>query len=149
MLHGRVGHGGFEEGAGHESLQDPTPPALARFHPVPTRPVFEPQAVAYAPEMEMPAVPRPEQLPRPQGGSSRRSLPQNRAAQKAAQEFGVVTEDAVETQVAENAYPEPTMMIRQASYEAPSDESGATKSNRFTAAPQKNAVTWKVARRRA
>ncbi len=41
-------HGGFrgEEGGHMPPPPDPTPAANTRFHPVPTRPVFEPQVVA-------------------------------------------------------------------------------------------------------
>lgn len=44
-------HGGFrgEEGGHMPPPPDPTPAANTRFHPVPTRPVFEPQVVAEAP----------------------------------------------------------------------------------------------------
>ncbi|MBL9081701.1 MAG: hypothetical protein JNK76_07845 [Planctomycetales bacterium] len=149
MLPGRVGHGGFEGGAGHESLQDPTPPALARFHPVPTRPVFEPQAVAYAPEIGAPAVPRLEQLPHPQAGSGRRSSPQSRDVQRATEEFGAVEAEPAEAQFAQQDSAQQNSLIQQASYSSPADSSDSSNSRRFTTAPQKNSVTWKVARRRA
>ncbi|MGC3970729.1 MAG: hypothetical protein QM775_26365 [Pirellulales bacterium] len=147
-----AGHGGHLGGlGGHYSEgptpapQDPTPPAFSRFHPVPTRPVFEPQGLAYGEEMHAPPVPRVESLPQPQGSSSRRPAPDGSSSLTSAPAMIAAADDAgVESATQYD--------VRPVVYEEPAiveEPAAVSVRQEIAAKPQKNSVTWKVAQHRA
>ena len=81
--HGAGGAGGYgPEGVPMPQPPQPTPAAQSRFHPVPTRPAFEPQGLAWEGEQE--AATEPAAAPQRTAPSARRGGPRLTAARPSA-----------------------------------------------------------------
>ena len=164
LMGGGAGGGYYGDGgeygdayAGGENYvqHDPASPAFSRFHPVPTRPVFEPQPVAYRPAMGVPPQPQAERLPPPDGTSQRRASAAPGTARRPTSAAGA-SASSQQAEQYELVELEPSAVdVRQASHvelidESPEARDEAAVSAQTLAVPAdgKNSVTWKVARRR-
>lgn len=147
--------GGAGYGQGGEGMPvppEPSPAAQSRFHPVPTRPVFEPQGAAYGPELAGPPIPQASQLPPPSSTSRRRPTSTDTTVRHSPAAPGSVS------QPPENvAASEVDGDVRRLSYEetlrqAPADTNdGATPefaSSSASPRQQKNVVQWRTATHR-
>ncbi|MBA4020137.1 MAG: hypothetical protein C0483_23495 [Pirellula sp.] len=162
------GHGGAygDAYAGGENGEnyvqhDPAAPAFSRFHPVPTRPVFEPQPVAYHPAMGAPPQPQVERLPPLDGASKRRTSTSPSTVRRPTSSVGSAPTAQQSQRYVLVELEQPAGEVRQVSHaeaveEAPASEeatpdveSATTAKNLAIPATGKNTVTWKVARRRA
>lgn len=159
--YGEEGEYGDAYAGGENYVQhDPAAPAFSRFHPVPTRPVFEPQPVAYHPAMGAPPQPQAERLPPPGGTSQRRSPPANTARRPSPASVGAAASQTEQYVLVE--LERPAEDVRQASHVEAVDEAsvadgassqdvdaaGSAGSHSGTSTG-KNSVVWKVSRRRS
>ena len=161
--YGEGGEYGDAYAGGENYVQhDPAAPAFSRFHPVPTRPVFEPQPVAYHPAMGAPPQPQAERLPPPDGTSKRRTSTTPSTARRPASSAGAASAAAQSEQYVLVELEQSAGDVRQASHAEAAEESStidgdetqgvdpATSATGLSIpATGKNTVTWKVARRRS
>ena len=160
--YGDGGEYGDANAGGENYVQhDPAAPAFSRFHPVPTRPVFEPQPVAYHPAMGAPPQPQAERLPPLDGTSRRRSSPPPSTARRGtpavssarasqqSQRYVLVELEQQDAEVRQASHAETVEESPAADDEGTQEvEPAASAKSLSIPATGKNSVTWKVARRR-
>lgn len=139
------------EGEGMPAPPEPSPAAQSRFHPVPTRPVFEPQGGVYGPELAGPPIPQASQLPPPSSTSRRRPTSDGQMVRKSSAELEFASEDSENFAASEADGDVSRLGYEESLGQAPADVSGGPMPSLATSSlsrQQKNGVQWRTATRR-